>query len=102
MPCLTDLHQDHTTVAIEGLRAFKRTSILCYELPWNNLSFNTQCFAHITADQLERKVNALTCYESQRHRVYLSPDFVRGLARTRGVQIGEQYAEAFEVQRWIL
>lgn len=24
MPCLNDLHQDHYTIAIEGLRAFKK------------------------------------------------------------------------------
>ena len=30
MPSLHDLHQDHSTVAIEGLRAFKKTSILAY------------------------------------------------------------------------
>jgi LmbE family N-acetylglucosaminyl deacetylase len=38
MPCSTDIHQDHQTIYAEGLRAFKRTTILGYELPWNNLS----------------------------------------------------------------
>ncbi len=102
MPALHDLHQDHTTVATEGLRAFKRTSILCYELPWNNLNFATQCFAAVSEEDLARKIEALDCYASQKHRNYLSPDFVRGLATTRGVQIGQRYAEAFEVVRWIL
>ena len=102
MPPTHDLHQDHTTVAQEGLRAFKRTSILCYELPWNNLNFATQCFAALSPDQLQRKVEALECYESQKHRNYLSGDFVRSLALTRGVQVGQQYAEAFEVVRWVL
>jgi len=102
MPPTHDLHQDHMTVAQEGLRAFKKTSILCYELPWNNLNFATQCFAALSADQLQRKVNALECYESQKHRDYLSGDFVRSLALTRGVQVGQQYAEAFEVVRWVL
>ena len=31
MPSIKDLHQDHTTIANEGLRAFKNKSILCYE-----------------------------------------------------------------------
>ena len=102
MPPTHDLHQDHTTVANEGLRAFKQTSILCYELPWNNLNFATQCFASLSAAELQRKVDALECYESQKHRKYLSGDFVRALALTRGVQIGQPYAEAFEVVRWVL
>ena len=32
MPVLDDIHQDHSTVAAEGLRAFKNASILGYEL----------------------------------------------------------------------
>ena len=44
MPCLEDLHQDHSTIAKEGLRAFKMKSILGYEIPWNNINFTTQSF----------------------------------------------------------
>jgi N-acetylglucosamine malate deacetylase 1 len=102
MPPTHDLHQDHTTVAREGLRAFKHTSILCYELPWNNLNFATQCFSALKTEQIQRKVDALECYASQRHRNYLSAEFIKGLALTRGVQVGQPYAEAFEVVRWVL
>ena len=102
MPCLHDLHQDHTVVAMEGLRAFKRNSILCYELPWNNMNFTTQCFVTVSEEHLDRKIEALHCYASQKHRSYLSADFIRSLAVTRGVQIGQTYAEAFEVIRWTL
>ena len=35
-PSLHDVHQDHHTIAEEAIRAFKRTSILGYEEPWNN------------------------------------------------------------------
>ncbi len=100
MPCLHDLHQDHTTVATEGLRAFKRTSIICYELPWNNLNFTTQCFVTVSEAHLQRKIDALNCYESQKERDYLSGDFIKGLAITRGTQIAQRYAEAFEIIRW--
>jgi LmbE family N-acetylglucosaminyl deacetylase len=41
MPSLKDVHQDHLTIAQEGVRAFKGTTILGYELIWNNLSFET-------------------------------------------------------------
>ena len=39
-PSLNDVHQDHQVVAAEGLRAFKRTTVLGYEIPWNNLDFS--------------------------------------------------------------
>lgn len=102
MPSLNDLHQDHSTVAIEGLRAFKRTSILGYEMPWNNLNFATQSFVRLSEDNVERKMNALECYKSQAAKNYASREFIASLARTRGAQIGVKFAETFEVIRWIL
>jgi len=102
MPSLNDIHQDHITVSQEGLRAFKGTSILGYELIWNNLTFNTTCFIRLEERHLLNKIEALKSYESQKKRDYVSPDFIRSLARTRGVQIGAEYAEAFEVIRWVI
>lgn len=102
MPSLKDVHQDHTTVAQEGLRAFKNTSILGYELIWNNLSFDTTCFVKLKKKHVEAKYNALQCYQSQAGRDYMSHDFIFSLAKTRGVQIGAEYAESFEVIRWVI
>jgi len=102
MPSLNDLHQDHTTIAHEGLRAFKKTSILCYELPWNNISFATNCFVNFSEKELEAKLRALNCYDSQKSRSYASEQYIRSLAITRGTQIGTQYAEVFEVIRWLM
>ncbi len=102
MPLPDDLHQDHRTVALEGLRAFKMTSVLGYELPWNNMTFNTQGFSIVSDDHLKTKIQALQCYESQKFRYYANSEFVRSLAITRGTQIGARYAEAFEVLRWVI
>ena len=102
MPDLRDVHQDHATIATEGLRAFKFSSILSYELPWNNLSFTTSSFVHLDEKHVQTKVNALKEYQSQAHRPYSDEDFLRSVARTRGVQIGTKYAEAFNIVRWII
>jgi len=103
LPSPNDLHQDHITIAMEGLRAFKLSStILGYEVPWNNLTFNTTCFVTLTEGNIHRKIDALKCYESQTNRFYSSEQFIRSLAITRGTQIGAQYAETFEVLRWII
>ncbi len=102
MPCSTDIHQDHQTIYAEGLRAFKRTTILGYELPWNNLSFTTNTFVTLTENNVQQKIKALNEYESQKTRSYLNADFIRSLAKTRGVQIAADYAEAFELIRWII
>jgi len=102
LPSPGDLHQDHKTVAMEGLRAFKQTSILGYEVPWNNLTFDNQCFVKLSKHHVEQKVYALDAYNSQKTRYYATEDFIYSLAKTRGVQINTNYAEAFEVIRWII
>ena len=101
MPSPNDLHQDHQTIANEALRAFKETSILAYELPWNNIIFRTEGFIPLEKRHVDKKMEALRKYKSQQHRNYLNEDFIYGLAKARGTQIKRDYAEAFEVIRFV-
>ncbi|MFL6030267.1 MAG: PIG-L deacetylase family protein, partial [Gaiellaceae bacterium] len=55
-PSLHDIHQDHKTIAEEGLRAFKRTTILGYEIPWNNFDFAYQAYFALQESHVEKKV----------------------------------------------
>jgi N-acetylglucosamine malate deacetylase 1 len=98
-PSLRDIHQDHQVVAAEGLRAFKRTTVLGYEIPWNALDFSYQAFVTLETTHVERKVAALGRYASQQHRNYANPEYIRNLARTRGISVGRELAEAYEVYR---
>ncbi|MDN5130870.1 PIG-L deacetylase family protein [Aliarcobacter butzleri] len=102
MPSLNDIHQDHSTIAQEGLRAFKNTTILGYELIWNNLTFDTTSFIKLEKRHIQAKSDALKEYKSQGERDYMSEEFIFSLARTRGVQIGTHYAESFEVIRLVI
>jgi N-acetylglucosamine malate deacetylase 1 len=101
-PSSFDTHQDHEVVRQETLRAFKMSSILGYEQPWNNITFNTTSFIPLEEKQIKKKIAALQCYESQKNRTYLTEEYIRSLAQTRGVQINAKYAEAYEVIRWII
>ena len=101
LPSAQDLHQDHQTVHIEGLRAFKTVTVLGYELPWNNLSFDYRHFCVLTREHVQTKISALRCYQSQQHRPYTQEEFIWSWARTRGGQIMVEYAEAFDVLRWV-
>ena len=58
-PSHHDVHQDHQTIAQEGLRAFKRTTVLGYEIPWNNFDFSYGAYVGLEQRHLERKVAAL-------------------------------------------
>lgn len=102
MPSLKDIHQDHTTIAQEGLRAFKNITILGYELIWNNLSFDSTSFVCLEERHIQAKCDALKEYKSQKGRDYMSENFIYSLAKVRGVQIGCKYAESFEVVRWVV
>ena len=102
MPSLNDIHQDHITIAQEGLRAFKQSTILAYELIWNNLNFHNTMFVKLEKKNIKAKWDALKKYKSQKTRSYMNEDFIYSLARSRGVQIGTKYAESFEVIRWVI
>jgi N-acetylglucosamine malate deacetylase 1 len=98
-PSLSDVHQDHQVVAAEGLRAFKRTSVLGYEIPWNNFDFSYQAYVSLEERHVERKVAALSCYASQQHRRYIEPEYIRNVARVHGINVNRDFAEVFQVYR---
>ena len=98
-PSLHDVHQDHQTIAQEGLRAFKRTTILGYEIPWNNFDFSYQAYIALEKPHIERKVAALAKYASQQHRRYANGEYVWNVARTHGTNVNRDYAEVFQVYR---
>lgn len=101
-PSANDIHQDHATIYNETLRAYKKTSILGYEEPWNNIVFQTRAFIQLDERHLRKKIDALQCYKSQRHRPYLTEETIRAIATLRGGQLEGGYAEAFEVIRWMI
>lgn len=101
LPAASDVHQDHQVIHQEGLRAFKNTTFAGYELPWNNYSFHTNFFMRLAESDLTKKTEALKEYQSQAHRNYMQEDFIRSLAKVRGVQCNSEYAEAFELYKLI-
>ena len=101
-PSLHDVHQDHQTIAQEGLRAFKRTTILGYEIPWNNFNFDYQAYVALERGHLKKKTAALAKYASQQHRRYSDPEYIWNVARTHGINVNRSYAEVFQVYRAVL
>ena len=100
-PSLHDVHHDHQVVAAEGLRAFKRATILGYEIPWNNYDFSYQAYVSLERSHLERKIAALSKYASQQHRRYSDPEYIWNVARTHGINVNREFAEVFQVYRAI-
>src|SRR5439155_12940275 len=91
--------QEHQAISAEGLRAFKRTTNLGYEIPWNNFDFAYQMYVALEQSHIDQKVAALSRYASQQHRRYSDPEYIRNVARTHGINVNREYAEVFEVYR---
>ncbi len=102
IPNSQDIHQSHEVVFAEARRAFKYTTILGYELPWNNMNFSMDVFITLGQEDVDAKIAAINAFETQKSRIFFSNDIVGDLARVRGKQIGNEYAECFEVIRMIL
>jgi len=103
-PSTNDLHQDHQTITNEVLRAFKSSTILGYELPWNLIVARENAFVSLEERHVEAKLNSCWKYQSQieQKRVYFDKDYLRSLLRSTGLKIRTQYAEAFEAIKLVL
>lgn len=102
IPNSKDLHQDHQVINHEGIRAFKKTRIIGYEMPWNYFEFKNDFHVKLNNSHLECKMKAINEYQSQNLRKYKDKELIYGIARMRGVQIDVEYAEAFECIKWII
>jgi LmbE family N-acetylglucosaminyl deacetylase len=100
-PTTTDLHQDHSVITNEAMRAFKSSSILGYEMPWNNIQITTNSFIPLSEEHVNKKMSALHQYDTQSNRFYFDEEYFRSILRMRGTQIQSKYAEAFEVIKFV-
>jgi LmbE family N-acetylglucosaminyl deacetylase len=97
-----DVHQAHKTVYEESVRAFKHCSILGYNHPWNCVNgSNDNYFVKLKQGEVDNKMKALDCYESQKQREYFNRDYQVSAMKATGLLVGSEYAEGFELIRWM-
>ncbi len=94
--CSDDRHQDHEIVRQEAFRAFKEHSIWGYELPWNTRHFKADIFISLYRRNIEKKIKALKCIESQQDKRYYNPKRREANAIAMGEKINQDFAEVFE------
>jgi N-acetylglucosamine malate deacetylase 1 len=97
-----DVHQDHATLTTEAIRAFKGSTILGYEMPWNQLYAHHDCLVALQQSHLDRKLMAIAAYRSQTGSAYVAPEFTTSLAKVRGVQAGCNLAESYQLIRLVI
>lgn len=96
-PCSNDVHQDHSVIYSESLRAFKKTSIIGYELQWNIYNSNASYYIEVDKKDVELKMKSLNCYKSQSAREYFNDKYQYSLLAQNGRNINASYAEKFEI-----
>ncbi len=105
VPSSHDMHQDHSTIYWEALRAFKKdASIWGYEHPWNNLTFHSDVFVRLSEAHVAKKIWSLQAYQSQTtisQKSYFDETNLQSLLHARGAQLDTKYAEAFELVRLV-
>ncbi|MAG24578.1 LmbE family protein [Candidatus Pacearchaeota archaeon] len=101
-PASSDIHQDHKIIYECASRIFKMKTLLGYELPWNCFKFKPDLYVVLDEENVQKKTESISKYKTQKSKIYSSPEYTQGTLKFRGHQIGEEYAEAFEVIRMVV
>lgn len=96
----TDCRHTHHKVVGEQSKRVINTNLITYLQAWNG-NESPNYFVELSEQQLEKKIQALSCYQSQSHRAYMNPDFILAQAVYTGIKCGKRYAEGFRIERLI-
>jgi LmbE family N-acetylglucosaminyl deacetylase len=99
---LGDTHHDHRAIAASTMEAGRFVpNILAYEIPVTR-DFKPQVYYDIS-DVIDDKIKLVNIFSSQRSKMFLKPNAIRGLAEYRALQSRFNHTvtcvEAFEVQK---
>jgi LmbE family N-acetylglucosaminyl deacetylase len=101
---LNDTHQDHHNLSkavIVGARKIKQ--VLFYESPSSDNKFSPTYFIELSEEALNQKVEVMKLHKSLLNlkRRYLEIGAIKAGASFRGYQVNLNYAEGFEVFRYV-
>jgi LmbE family N-acetylglucosaminyl deacetylase len=97
---MTDTHHDHRVVAEASIEAGRNVSnILSYEMPLTK-GFDPHIYYDIS-DTMDAKLELLSLFQSQSHKMFIESKAIKGLAQYRALQsrLGSDvsYAESFQI-----
>jgi N-acetylglucosamine malate deacetylase 1 len=94
-----DLHQDHNTMTEEALRAFRGITILGFDVVRSSYDFFPHFLVEVTEEDVNKKIEALSCYETYRDRYYFNSDLTRAIMVRHGALAERPFAEGFDILR---
>src|SRR5687768_15516074 len=94
-----DVHQDHLTMTDEALRAFRGITVLGFDVVRSSYGFFPHFLVEVTEDDVNKKIEALSCYETYRDRYYFNAELTRSIMIRHGALAECPYAEGFDILR---
>ena len=94
-----DVHQDHLTMTDESLRAFRGITVLGFDVVRSSYGFFPHFLAEVTEEDVEKKIEALACYETYRDRYYFNRELTRSIMIRHGALAECPFAEGFDILR---
>ncbi len=96
-----DIHQDHATVTSEGLRAFRGTTVLGFDVIRSSYGFFPNFLVEVDEADVKKKIAALSEYHTYDSKYYFDPDVTRATLIRHGALAERKYAEGFDILRII-
>lgn len=94
-----DIHQDHNTMTDEALRAFRGITVLGFDVVRSSHGFFPHFLVEVTADDVNKKIEALAKYETYRDRYYFNKELTRSIMVRHGALAERPFAEGFDILR---
>ncbi|NWF64882.1 MAG: PIG-L family deacetylase [Chloroflexi bacterium] len=94
-----DVHQDHNTMTDEALRAFRGITVLGFDVVRSSYGFFPNFLVEITEEDANKKIEALSCYDTYQNRYYFNADLTRSIMIRHGALAERPFAEGFDILR---
>lgn len=94
-----DVHQDHLTMTDEALRAFRGITVLGFDVVRSSYGFFPHFLVEVTEEDVNKKIEALSCYETYRDRYYFNRELTRSIMMRHGALAECPFAEGFDILR---
>jgi N-acetylglucosamine malate deacetylase 1 len=94
-----DIHQDHLTMTDEALRAFRGITVLGFDVVRSSYGFFPHFLVEVTEEDVSKKIEALSRYETYRDRYYFNSELTRSIMVRHGALAECPFAEGFDILR---
>jgi LmbE family N-acetylglucosaminyl deacetylase len=94
-----DVHQDHNTMTDEALRAFRGITVLGFDVVRSSYGFFPSFLVEVTEEDVNKKIEALSEYETYKDRYYFNSELTRSIMVRHGALAERPFAEGFDILR---